>query len=365
MRIGIDGRKIPGSVGRGPVDNVRYAHELGMDGIFFRTVLDMTPTLDAGVLRDVRDCADELGLYLEAGLGKVNPYAMAEAPELRAAGDGDTLHGFTRMIAACARVGITELWAGTANYKPYGGRYAYDRFRTDVDWSDQLAATAKFLGRLAPIARDHGVHVNLETHEEITSFEVVRLVEAAGPDTFGIVFDTSNLLQRGEHPLRTAQRVAPYVRQTHIKDAALSLTPDGVLYQERTVGLGVVDLRAILPILHAANPDLTITIENAQPWDEVAVTYPTFTTEQIPLRGRTLVEVFDPAWQAGHPDMSVAELGAYLQLARHSDALIAAGTLPTFDECAPDTFGFDEAVQAARASADVLRTIVAEAGLAG
>jgi sugar phosphate isomerase/epimerase len=350
-------------VARGPVENVRYAHELGMDGIFFRTVLDMTATLDGGVLREVRACADDLGLYLEAGLGKVNPYAMAEAPELRAVGDGDTLLGFTRMISACAEAGITELWSGTANYKPYGGRYAYDRFRTDVDWSDQLAATAKFLAKLAPIARDHGVHVNLETHEEITSFEVVRLVESAGPDAFGIVFDTSNLLQRGEHPVRTAQRVAPYVRQTHIKDAALSLTAGGVLYQERSVGLGAVDLRAILPILHAANPALNITIENAQPWDDVAVTYPTFTAEQIPLRGCTLVEVFDTEWQAGHPDMSVAELSAYLELAHQCDAAIAAGTLPTFDECAPDTFGFDEAVLAAKSSASVLRAIVAELGL--
>ncbi|WP_432826252.1 sugar phosphate isomerase/epimerase family protein [Dactylosporangium sp. CA-092794] len=341
---------------------MRFAHELGMDGIFFRTVLDMTATLDPGVLRDVRACAGELGLYLEAGLGKVNPYAMAEAPELRAAGDGDTLLGFRRMIAACAEAGITELWAGTANYKPYGGRYAYDRFRTDVDWADQLAATGKFLARLAPVARDHAVHVNLETHEEITSFEVVRLVEAAGPDAFGIVFDTSNLLQRGEDPVRTARRVAPYVRQTHIKDAALSLTAGGVLYQERRVGLGVVDLRTILPILRAANPALHLTIENAQPWDEVAVTYPTFTAEQIPLRGRTLVEVFDPEWQAGHPDMSVAELSAYLRLAQHSDALIAAGTLPSFDECAPDTFGFDDAVLAVRESAAVLRALVDEAG---
>src|SRR3954471_15619826 len=148
MRIGIDGRKIPGAVARGPVENVRYAHELGMDGIFFRTVLDMTATLDAGVLREVRACADDLGLYLESGLGKVNPYAMAEAPELRAAGDGDTLLGFTRMIIAFAEARITELWSGTANYKPYGGRYAYDRFRPDVDWSDQLAATAKFLAKL-------------------------------------------------------------------------------------------------------------------------------------------------------------------------------------------------------------------------
>ena len=44
--------------------------------------------------------------------------------------------------------------------------------------------------------------MNLETHEEITSFELVRLVEGVGPDVTGIVFDTANLLLRVEHPGR-------------------------------------------------------------------------------------------------------------------------------------------------------------------
>lgn len=361
--VGIDGRKLPGATGRGPVANLRYAHSLGMAGVFFRTVLDMTPELDAGVLKEVRGCADDLGLYLEAGLGKVNPYAMAEAPELRAAGDGDTLLGFRRMTQACAAAGITELWTGTGNSKPYQGRFQYDRFRTDVDWADQLDAIAKFLDRLAPIARDHGVHVNLETHEEITSFELVRLVEGAGPDAFGIVFDTSNLMQRGEDPVRTARRVAPYVRQTHIKDAALSLSAGGVRYQERTVGRGIVDFARILPMLHAANPRLNLTIENAQAWDEVLLTYPAFSMDQMPRRGMTTVEVFDRAWQALHPDFSVAEMSAYLTAAQHCDELIAAGEIGSFEEAQLTSFSHDDAAQAAMASAAYLRNLLANLGL--
>jgi sugar phosphate isomerase/epimerase len=334
-----------------------------MEGVFFRTVLDMTPNLDPGLLKEVRACADDLGLYLESGLGKVNPYAMSETPELRAAGDGDTLLGFRRMIEACAAVGITELWTGTGNSKPYPGRFQYDRFRTDVEWADQLEAIAKFLGRLAPIARDHSVHINLETHEEITSFEVVRLVEAAGPDAFGIVFDTSNLMQRGEDPLRTAQRVAPYVRQTHIKDAALSLSADGVLYQERTVGRGIVDFAQILPMLDAANARLNLTIENAQAWDEVLLTYPTFSIDLMPQRGMTVVEVFDPGWQSVHPDFSVQEMSAYLAVTHQCDELIAVGRLDSFEAVTLDAFSHDDAVAAAQESAAYLRHLLGVLGL--
>ncbi|MGE3913741.1 MAG: sugar phosphate isomerase/epimerase family protein, partial [Chloroflexota bacterium] len=190
MRVGVDGRKIPRAAEYGPFKSFNHAQELGMEGLFFRTVLEMSPTLDHGELREIKAHADSLGMYVESGLGKVNPYATPEAPELRAAGDGDILLGFRRMLEACHAGGITEVWIGTANFKgQYRGNFAYDRFRTDVTWPEQLEATERFLHKLAPIARDLGIHINLETHEEITTFEVVRLVEAVGPDVMGITFD--------------------------------------------------------------------------------------------------------------------------------------------------------------------------------
>ena len=63
----------------------------------------MSPTLDHGELREIRAHADELGMYCESGLGKVNPYASPEAPELRAIGDGDILLGFERMLRGLPR----------------------------------------------------------------------------------------------------------------------------------------------------------------------------------------------------------------------------------------------------------------------
>ncbi|MBV9597135.1 MAG: sugar phosphate isomerase/epimerase, partial [Chloroflexi bacterium] len=93
MRVGVDGRKIPRATEYGPVKSLDHARQLGMEGLFFRSVLDMSPTLDHGELREIKCHADELGMYVESGLGKVNPYASAEAPELRAAGDGDILLG--------------------------------------------------------------------------------------------------------------------------------------------------------------------------------------------------------------------------------------------------------------------------------
>jgi sugar phosphate isomerase/epimerase len=315
-----------------------------MDGLFFRTVLDMSPTLDYGQLREIRACADRLGMYLEAGLGKVNPYATAEAPGLRRAGDGDILLGFARMMRACAAIDCRELRVGTASYKgEYRGKLCYDRFRTDVSWEDQLLATEKFLHKLAPIARDLGIHLNLETHEEITSWECLRLVEAVGPDAIGIVFDTANVLQRGEHPTEAARRVAPYVRQTHVKDTLLYFVDDGVNRQPRPCGQGVVDFGAILPILAAARPDLNLSIENP--------------TSHLPLQ---TIPVFDLDWPISHPDLPVDELAAWFQLVKECEWRIERGEIEDAAAHLARPFGYAEAVAYIKDSAAHLRAIIAE-----
>ncbi len=205
-------------------------------------MLDMSPTLDPGALAEVRARADELGLYLEGGVGKINPYCSAESPEYRAIGGGDIILGFSRMIEAAAAIGCRELWVSPGNFKAeYPGRLANDRFRTDVTWDEQLRAIEMVLRKLAPVARAHGVHLNMETHDEITSFEILRLIEAVGDDCTGVVFDTANGLQRGEHPVFAAKRLAPFVRQTHIKDAYVARAPGGLDFQTRPCGEGIVD----------------------------------------------------------------------------------------------------------------------------
>jgi sugar phosphate isomerase/epimerase len=353
MRIGVDGRKIPEATKRGPIGSLKHGKELGMAGLFFRTVLDMSPRLDQGELREIRACAESLGLYLETGLGKINPYATPEAPELRSVGDGDIVLGFRRMMEACAAIDCRELWVSTANYKPtYYGRLAYDRFRTDVTWVDQLAATERFLLKLAPMARDLGVHLNIETHEEITSFELVQLVESAGADVAGIVFDTANVLQRGEHPVWAARRIANYVRQTHIKDGFLFYGNAGLEFQMRPCGDGIVDFRAILPILAGAKPDLNLSIENAQ-------------SESDNKDGNAIIhiEVFDPDWLAGHPHLTLEEYAAFLEMVQRYGKRVVSGEIESTTAYASRHFGYAETVDFIQKSAQHLRGVCHELSL--
>lgn len=364
MRLGIDSQKLPEFVKRGPLASLDLVKELGLAGLFFPTVLDMSPTLDKGALRDIREKADELGLYLESGVGKINPYCSAEAPEFRAIGDGDVILGFTRMIEASASIGCRELWISPGNFKSeYRGRLANDRFRTDVTWEEQLLAIEKVLLKLAPVARANAVHLNMETHDEITSFEILRLIEKVGEDCMGVVFDTANGLQRGEHPVYAARRVAPYVRQTHIKDAYVGRAPGGLDFQTRPVGRGIVDFATILPILAATNPDLNLSLEVAASVED----------KPRKLNPRQCIEIDDPAWRAAHPDLDAEELDAYLSLIGAFEKRVAAGEIPDWEtyeatnygypSYEKQAYGFDAAVIFIRDSARHIETICADNGI--
>ncbi|MCX6048239.1 MAG: sugar phosphate isomerase/epimerase [Chloroflexi bacterium] len=310
MQVGLEVNHLPGFTTRSPQASVSLAHELGFAGVFFKTVLDLSPTLDAAELTAIKQTADELGLYLDCGVGRVNPYNTAESPAVRALGDGDYRLGMERMIRAACTIGCTQLWAETAtsSNKPYPGYFNIDRFRTDVAWADQLLATEKFLRILAPLLRDVGSRICLETHEEITSYEVVRLVEAVGPDVIGITFDTGNVVVRGEDPVAAARRVAPYTYLTHLKDPLLTFGPQGLVRRINPCGLGAIDWSAVLAILGAHNPHLHLTLEDHK------------NTLALPF--------YETPWQQMHPDLTVAELAELFRLAYTCEARIRQGLIP-------------------------------------
>ena len=221
---------------------------------------------------------------------------------------------------------------------------AYDRFRTDVSWEEQLRASEAFLKLLAPTACDLGIHTNLETHEEITSFEVVRLVEAVGPDVMGVTFDVGNVVQRGESPLMAAQRVAPYVRQTHMKDIVLTLAPGGLRKQMRPCGQGLIDFQNILPLLAQHRPELNLSIENPN------------------VRNLVTMRFFDPLWHASHTDLSTAELADLVRLTSECERRIGSGDWLDLDAYHQQTFGYAEEVAFIQESAAYLRGILGTIG---
>ena len=209
-----------------------FAKEQGLDGVFFRQRIDISQTLDQAQLHDVKQLADEYDLNLEYGIGSVNPFNIPNSPCIAPLANMDYRLAMEQLIQTGKSIDCVELCADLASSqtKMSTGPVRHQRFRTDVEWSDQLLITEKFLKLLAPILREQGCRVNLETHGELSSSEAINLVEAVGPDIVDITFDAANVIAAGEDPIAAARRVAPYAHLTHVKDCILYFD-DGCLVQ--------------------------------------------------------------------------------------------------------------------------------------
>lgn len=295
--VGIDARKYPVDPSIDAASLLSLAAAEGHAGVSFRTLVDLSPDLDAAFLRDVRGQADELGLYLEVGLGHVNPFNSSEDPSIRALGDGDFVAGARRIIDAAAAIGCRHLWASLASYQRSDWAiFEIDRFRTDVDWLTQVDATAEVLRRLSPILADNACTVALETHEEVTSRDLLRIADIVGHETVSVTFDPANSVLRGEDPAAALGRIAPLVTRTHLRDVRL-ISQDGDVFRSLAAcGDGRLDWPTIVKLLSEQGiPRLTI--ENATD------------------NGVMVMRMSDPLWQAdpGMSDVEVARIRSWAE----------------------------------------------------
>ncbi len=289
--------------------------ELGFRGILLRTLDEAFPTLDAGEIARFAREAERRGFFVRAGLGKINPYATAELPRVRRLGDGSYLAGMERMIGICGEHGWREAWTATGGFKrDLPAPFCFDRFRTDTTWAAQLDATLRFVGKLAPALRREGVRLDIETHEEITTHEILRLIEAVGGDVLGICLDPANLPVRGEAFLPAIARAAPHTHSTHLRDAVLVRKGGAISRFLAPLGHGQIEWGEALATLFSASPDVDLMIEGIGG-----------------ARAEMVLSPDDPAWRAAHPDLDAGEIA---EIGRLADSGMAAPALLAPDRLA-------------------------------
>ena len=291
MRVGIDTFTIR-ELGLDPIQQLDFIHEHGFEGAQFGAL-----GTDPGRLGEIRAHADSLGLYSHLSVTSPNPHFGGPEREERH-------RAIQEQIEAAAACGWHEL------HSVLGGDET--RYNGPAPWSQQLADSAEMIRELGPVLRAHGSRIDLETHGEATTFELVRLVEQVGPDIAGICLDTANVLCFAEDPIAAARRAAPYTHLTHTKDAIVYFCERGVMRQTRPPGQGVVDWEQILPILADHEPDLPLSIEDHK-W----------------LFGAW---IFEPPWLAEQADLSREELAAFVRLAWNCQSKLESGELPPPDE---------------------------------
>jgi len=215
-------------------DYLDLAASLGLAGVQFADVRHFA-SLDAGYLRELRERAEASGLYIEFGTGGTSPEKLKPALE------------------ACRHLGccILRTFVGARRREP------------NPPLEAQIARAAADLAEIAPQAEDLGVKIAIENHQDLTSGELLALLERVDHPAVGVCLDTGNSLAVLEDPLAAAENLAAYTFTTHMKDYRLIRSAEGFWLIGCGLGEGDVDLPGILQRLRAAGPvrDLHLNIE--------------------------------------------------------------------------------------------------------
>ncbi len=326
MRVGLDVYTIH-SLRLDPFQTLDYIKKHELEGAQFGGLRGFSSTLDLGKLREIRTYADDLCLYSHVSVSTCNPYLVRGPLE-------DHLESLKQEIEAAAACDWHELHSSLGGLE--------QRYEHPVRWTQHLADASDLIRKIGPVLRQHKSRINLETHGDTTTFELVRLVEDVGPDIAGICLDTANVLCHAEDPVLAAHRAAPYTHLTHTKDAIMYFIDTGYRRQTLPPGRGALDWKTILPVLAEHSPDLPISIEDHKMLFDF--------------------HVFDPHWLSLHPDLTREELARVIQMVWKCQRLIYSGELPDPEESEriPHPEELEERLHAGR---DYLKGMISRLGL--
>ena len=280
-----------------PHELLKWAKTNDAEGVAFSGFSDVIrENFTTTYLHNVRQMADNLGLYIEWGNGQHVPMDLTS---------------FTKKdIFLSNRKAVAEAYAlGVKIIRSCSGgsmRWKLDAPDTEVF----LKEAAVELKKQAQMFRDNGVILAIETHFEFTTFELLRLFEMCEtqPDDYlGICLDTMNLLTMLEDPFAATERVLPWVVSTHIKDGGILSGEDGITTFPAPVGKGIVDLEAIIKKLQLLDKEIYLSVENHG--------------------GSFFLPVNETWFISRFPDLSINEYNNLLELSETTSKKIKAGNL--------------------------------------
>lgn len=221
-------------------------------------------------LAALRDRLEALGLTPIIGSG------LAHEPH------GAAIRPATALGAQTIRLALTKILCG-------------DRGALGQEWPRLVDETREGLRGYAAQARDAGVWLAIENHQDFGSRELVDFCDEVGPNV-GICYDTGNSFPVAEAPIAFTHRIAARVRHVHLKDYRVQFTDLGYRLVRCATGDGAVPVAEIAAILDEHHETLTASIE-------------------IAALDARYVRLLTPEWWNSYPPISGPELAACLAAA--------------------------------------------------
>lgn len=215
-------------------DQIDMAEAYGLQGV--EIPIDIVSGSDPD---EVADYARSKGMFINIAAGGYDPERLKEAMRL-----------------------ANRLGAITVRTVVGGAKIGGDRRHMAGEWQPFLQMLLRNFQEVMDAADPDGANLGVENHQDLASEELLWLCESIGSNRFGITLDTGNPLATAEEPIDFFRRVAPYVKNAHLKDYNIFWSEEGYRLARCPLGQGVIDFPALFDILSEHNPDLTLSIEH-------------------------------------------------------------------------------------------------------
>lgn len=185
-------------------------------------------------LHALRACADDLGITLELGTKGVMTAHLERF-----------LH-----MADLLGVKLIRSMVNTPDHRP------------------TLAEAESLLRKALPAYEASGVNLALETYEQMSSSNLVALVENVGSKALGICLDPANCVAALENPIEVIDRCAPYVNNLHVKDFVFTRRGGwiGFTLEGIELGKGLLDLDYMLKTVKPLERNINVIVEHWLTW---------------------------------------------------------------------------------------------------
>ena len=203
---------------------------------------------EPAALRDVRACAEGLGIALEVGMLSICPGAT-----IFNAAAGSAEAQLSQAIDLAVALGSPLVRSVVGSFR--------DRVRPG-GIEQRIEETLAVIAAVRSRASDAGVKLAVENHAgDMQARELKMLVEQAGPDLVGVCLDAGNAFWAMEDPRVALETLASFVLTSHTRDSAVRATADGAEVAWTRMGDGNIRIDQYLDRLRALRPDLPLMLE--------------------------------------------------------------------------------------------------------
>jgi 3-oxoisoapionate decarboxylase len=204
--------------------------------------------LDLDNARKVRDYADRKGIVLEMGMGTICPTSGGWNSKRGRVEDRILRH---IEIAKILGSPVLRCFLGSAR----------DR-RGALPLQHHIDAMLGVLRNVRSQVTESGVKLAIENHSgDLQGRELAPIIEEAGKDWVGVVYDSGNPIWTIEDPLVALEHLAPYILTSHLRDSYVWRTEDGVAARWVVYGEGNTGAAAVVKRLRELCPHASVLLE--------------------------------------------------------------------------------------------------------